>query len=83
MSVAQLEQIAENPDLIRMAAEQMQNLTLKQYESMKGMLVSGASGVLLMWCWRGGLVVIPVARSCLRPSTTSSRRAARDTSRVN
>ena len=37
----------ENPDLIRMATEQMQNLTPEQYESMKGMLASSASGVQL------------------------------------
>ena len=52
-SVAQLEQIADNPDLIRMGTEQMQNLTPEQYKSMKGMLVSGASGVLLVRWWMG------------------------------
>ena len=43
----------ENPDLIRMATEQMQNLTPEQYKNMKGMLTSGASGVLLVRWWRG------------------------------
>ena len=52
MSVAQLEKIPENPDLIQMATEQMQNLKPKQYESTKGMLASGASGVLLVRWWR-------------------------------
>jgi len=44
MSIRQLEQMAENPSLMQMAAEQMKSMTEEQYESMKQML-GGGGGV--------------------------------------
>lgn len=44
MSIQQLEQMAENPSLMQMAAEQMKSLTEEQYESMKHMLGGGGAG---------------------------------------
>lgn len=38
MSIAQLEQMADNPDMIKMAADQMKHMTAEQYESMKDMV---------------------------------------------
>ncbi|KAL7533488.1 hypothetical protein ACHAXR_005265 [Thalassiosira sp. AJA248-18] len=38
MSITQLEQMAENPDMVKMAADQMKNLSEEQYESMKRMV---------------------------------------------
>ncbi len=44
MSIQQLEQMAENPSLMQMAAEQMKSMTEQQYESMKQMLGGGVGG---------------------------------------
>eukprot|EP00584_Thalassiosira_punctigera_P006187 CAMPEP_0172526178 /NCGR_PEP_ID=MMETSP1067-20121228/1141_1 /TAXON_ID=265564 ORGANISM="Thalassiosira punctigera, Strain Tpunct2005C2" /NCGR_SAMPLE_ID=MMETSP1067 /ASSEMBLY_ACC=CAM_ASM_000444 /LENGTH=553 /DNA_ID=CAMNT_0013309627 /DNA_START=19 /DNA_END=1680 /DNA_ORIENTATION=+ len=41
MSITQLEQMAENPDMVKMAADQMKNMTDEQYESMKRMVGGG------------------------------------------
>jgi len=41
MSIAQLEQMAENPEMVKMAADQMKNMTAEQYESMKNMMGGG------------------------------------------
>lgn len=41
MSITQLEQMAENPEMVKMAADQMKNMSADQYESMKNMFGSG------------------------------------------
>jgi len=41
MSIAQLEQMAENPSMVKMAADSMKNMTEEQYESMKDMIGGG------------------------------------------
>ena len=43
MSIEQLEQMAANPEMMKMASEQMKNMTEEQYESMKRM-VGGLNG---------------------------------------
>lgn len=44
MSIAQLEQMAENPSMVKMAADSMKNMTEEQYESMKDMIGGGGGG---------------------------------------
>lgn len=44
MSIVQLEQMAENPEMVRMAADQMKNMTEEQYEGMKRMMGGGGNG---------------------------------------
>ena len=44
MSIQQLEQMADNPDMIKMAADSMKGMTEEQYESMKTMLGGGGGG---------------------------------------
>ncbi len=41
MSIKQLEQMAENPELMKMATDQLKSMTEEQYESMKQMLGGG------------------------------------------
>jgi hypothetical protein len=45
-SISQLEQMAENPEMIKMAADQMKNMSEEQYEGMKKMMgnMAGAGG---------------------------------------
>jgi hypothetical protein len=44
MSITQLEQMAENPELMKMAADQMKSMTEEQYESMKQIMLGGGGG---------------------------------------
>jgi hypothetical protein len=44
MSITQLEQMAENPEMVKMATEQMKNMSDEQYESMKQMFGNGGLG---------------------------------------
>jgi hypothetical protein len=44
MSIKQLEQMAENPELMKLAADQMKSMTEEQYESVKQMLGGNGGG---------------------------------------
>ena len=44
MSITQLEQMAENPELMKLAADQMKSMTEEQYESMKQIMLGGGGG---------------------------------------
>jgi len=43
MSILQLEQMAENPEMVKMASDQMKNMTEEQYESMQKMMGGGGA----------------------------------------
>eukprot|EP00571_Detonula_confervacea_P016414 CAMPEP_0172303808 /NCGR_PEP_ID=MMETSP1058-20130122/5331_1 /TAXON_ID=83371 /ORGANISM="Detonula confervacea, Strain CCMP 353" /LENGTH=340 /DNA_ID=CAMNT_0013014805 /DNA_START=14 /DNA_END=1036 /DNA_ORIENTATION=+ len=44
MSITQLEQMAENPDMVKMAADSMKNMTEEQYNGMRNMMGGAAGG---------------------------------------
>lgn len=72
MSITQLEQMAENPDMVKMAADQMKNMTKEQYDGLRDMMGGGGSGPSAAGETAAGMAGMPADPSKMMESLLSN-----------